>query len=291
MEKQTSFPFHDEQYYQKIEQHISKNKNYYIKKWMKYKKPLSYAGWNWAACFLTPFWLSYRHMYGKALLYFSSLFLAGIITLLSPMITYFHMQIPIRPTVTLSLFFIPLIHVLFGWKGNAWYLKVLQDKLQKDTFVPLYNHRGTSLLSAILTPIILSLFFLFPTFEAIQFLNKSFVPYGIFVAEEGEGAITLIDAVRWTEPKFEKYSSSIQLIYHGREAIGREIFHVSLSFRENRADDWINVSDRSYSIFSGKQVTLNLIDGLDPLTKTGEYLVEVFVGEKRMGEKSFHIYF
>lgn len=274
-----------------IQSFAQKNANYYMKKWSHYEKPFRFSGWNWAAFLLTPFWLSYRHMYDKVLLYFFFIFVASILTIVTPMITYFHMQIPIRIAVTFSLFSFPLIHLFFGWKGNAYYLTHVHRVLEKQHFVPIYRKKGVSLLSALFVPGIFAIVFSLSAFGSFHTLNKNFVPYGVFVTEVDVDQFTLADSLRITKPKFRKYSSSAELFYHGKKDIENEAFQVILSFRENSSAKWEKIDERSYNIFSGNMVTLNLIDGQDPLTKTGEYVVEVFVGGNFAGREHFQIYF
>lgn len=199
------------------------------------------------------------------------------------------MEIPIPYAITFSLFFFLFIHLFFGWRGNASYLRYVHKMLRKHHFVPIYK-KGASFVSGIFAPCILGILIIFSTYGTFQFFNHHFVPYGVFVIEEEIGTFTLADSIRLTEPTFRKYDVSVELFYHGKEKIGNDPFQVKLYYRENKDDDWQKIEERSYTFFTGNEVTLDLINGFDSLTKTGEYMVEVYVGKKRMGKEQFSIH-
>ncbi|MGV3487102.1 MAG: DUF2628 domain-containing protein [Tuberibacillus sp.] len=107
----------------KIKEYIGTNADYYIKKWNRTPTPGRAVSWNWAAFFLTGYWLSYRKMYLYTLIWF--------------LITY---------GCSLPIFFIGFDHlgwsILFdciafgisfalGMFGNAIYYQHAQKKLQK----------------------------------------------------------------------------------------------------------------------------------------------------------------
>ncbi|MFB5762807.1 DUF2628 domain-containing protein [Paenibacillus medicaginis] len=115
-------------------------KNYFVDS--RHKK----VHWNWAAFFLTSFWLFYRKMYLLGLVY-------SIFTIL---VQYL---IPSSWAVFIINW---TVSILFGMFGNAMYLKYAEKKISRicETYaddsarIPeFYDQGGTSLRSAILIPL------------------------------------------------------------------------------------------------------------------------------------------
>jgi len=71
---------------QEIEEFTVTNSEYYVAKWQKYPENSLFAGWNWAAFFVPPYWAAFRKMYaliGIIVLYqaFLGVLFLGILSL------------------------------------------------------------------------------------------------------------------------------------------------------------------------------------------------------------------
>ena len=106
------------------------------------------ASFNWAAFFLTGFWLPYRKMYLATVIFYGIVFLEIILEDKTTGLLYFVVNL--------------LIPVICGAYGNRWYLSharrviavVRRRLLERDIFLQrLANRGGTSLVSAIGVPV------------------------------------------------------------------------------------------------------------------------------------------
>ncbi|MCD8509161.1 MAG: DUF2628 domain-containing protein [Bacillus sp. (in: Bacteria)] len=277
-----------------LEEKIQHNTNYYISKWKDASEPFNFSGWNWPAFLITPFWLSYRQMYRHLITY--SLFLLAIfsLSLSIPLFLYF------TPLQELNQIFwtstaIVLIHLYYGFKGNAVYAKFIASLFQweaseRKTNVPLFNRTGRSWISAIIAPIFMIVFIAIPLFWGNTFINTSTLPYGLYVYLEDQGAPQSVVEIMESESQvFQKYSSTIHLLYYSQEPINSQPFQIVLHYRENEQDDWTLLRDRTFSFFTSNKIELDLLNAEDPLTKTGEYQVEVFIDGEHKGITFFEI--
>lgn len=264
---------------------VESNHAYYDHIWKKNNAPDKYAGWNWTAFFLPAFWLSYRHMYEWAALYF--LFLLIELFLLG----FFSVQ------SAWPYIFLIAGHLFFGLKGNALYTKKVinlfhsKESNQKDSkpAAPLFTKTGRSWVSALLTPLIM-IFLLILPFQMVS--SGSFgsgLDNGVYVYSDDAPTPQSEQELR-IPSVFEKYGSRINLLYYGEEPIGDNLFLVSLFFREQEETaDWTLLREREYSYFSSDRVTLDLIDAEEPSAQVGEYRVEIRIGEELVGSEEFTI--
>ncbi|SDZ12224.1 Protein of unknown function [Evansella caseinilytica] len=282
---------HDSGYRDKVADIVQDNTSYYCKKW----KNDHHTGfdWNWAAFLLTPFWLAYRFMYSFVFIYFGGVLFISLSTLIIPFIIYYT-SLPEISLLLLPGIFLLLISTFFGWQGNALYAghaRTLIDKQeQKQPIAPLFNKKGKSLASGILVPVIAAACLAVPLQIVYSWYNTGTLPKGIFVFDEYTGAPeSIVDVMNKELPVFEKYQSSIQLLYHGETAVAGQVFHVQLFHRENTGKSWTLIHEKSYTFFSSDKVKLNLLDAEGPQADTGEYLVEVYLDEELVGSRRFDI--
>ena len=64
---------------QEVTDFVGKNAGYYYTRWTPLLEGQDWTGFNWAACFLSGFWLAYRKMYKPALVFYGAIFLVVII--------------------------------------------------------------------------------------------------------------------------------------------------------------------------------------------------------------------
>ncbi|PYZ92081.1 hypothetical protein CR194_17980 [Salipaludibacillus keqinensis] len=277
-----------------IQKIVGENSSYYHEKWTKHQDPLTYSGWNWAAFFFTPFWLAYRHMYLWVIVFFL-LYLTGII-LVAFFPAVIHMGFLPAPSLWIWQLTYPiLVNIFFGAKGNAFYSQRVaklalfyEGKLQKP-MAPLFTRTGRSWISAIIVPAVIWIFLFIPyqTVESWTF-NPSLAP-GVYVYSDDSPTPTGILDVEET-PSFQKYEARINFLYYGEEPVGDRSFMIKLFYKESpETDDWALERERSYGIFSSNRVTLGLIDAEDPASKTGEYLLEIYIDDQLQAEEKFEI--
>lgn len=101
-----------------LKRFIGKNSNYYMKKWSSSNNPNKRSGWNWAAFFLTVFWLGYRKMFKYMFLYIIIWVVLGII------FGALHLD---RLTGLISI----AIACSLGVSGNALYYTFAKENIQK----------------------------------------------------------------------------------------------------------------------------------------------------------------
>ncbi|UCZ53652.1 DUF2628 domain-containing protein [Bacillus shivajii] len=279
----------DEAFRQKALHIVDKNSNYYFSKWERSSSPLKFAGFNWAAFFLSPFWLAYRQMYGMVMLYFI-LYLIGIVltSLILPMMNI--EQIPF-----VRLLFPIIISAFFGFKGNAFYAKRIrrmitdEETIDKPT-APLFKGKGTSWIGAVLAPVLIG-FLLYLPAEWIESYETS-LPEGVYVYDAVTGppkSLTDITTTRKGHVQFQKYESTIQLLFYSDEPIGDRTFEVKLEFREKEQDPWETLLERPYGYFSSNSVNVTLLDAELPSTAIGEYRATVYIDGVEEDSTTFEV--
>jgi len=153
---------------QEVGAFIGKEADYYFKKWQPILEGRGrWAGFNWAAFFLTDLWLAYRKMYKAIFVYYGAKIAGGI--LLGAIIGK-HMDSNI-----LEILFGLAAGIVCGVFGNMWYLsrtlkvvdEIRSQGLQEDAyFQSLSKFGGTNIRLSI------GLFILVIVFEVLSHLFK-----------------------------------------------------------------------------------------------------------------------
>ncbi|QTH43389.1 DUF2628 domain-containing protein [Cohnella sp. LGH] len=145
---------------------VQRNSGYYLRKWSKSATPAKDIGWNWAAFFLSYFWLAYRKQYGVVLL------LLGVWIAIDIVNIAFDLEVN---NVGYGLF----CSVGIALGANALYYKHTNKQIDKINRYPLERSLklkalsqkgGTSFISVFMAIglltvyIIINLFVLFPNF-------------------------------------------------------------------------------------------------------------------------------
>ncbi|MDQ0256100.1 hypothetical protein J2S74_003499 [Evansella vedderi] len=284
----------DSNFKQQVLNKVNENTSYYVENWKKSNNPFKFSGWNWATFLFTPFWLSYRHMYGAVLIYFLLLFVAISVSMLFPLLIYYT---PITEVgyflwITLAPFF---LSVFFGLKGNAFYAKYIVRLLEKEkeensTNVPLFYRTGRSWISAIVAPVFLFVFLSIPLFWIDSYVKTSTLPYGTYVFLEDVGPPqSVLDALYRNQAIFEKYSSTIHLLYYAAEPVSNRPFQIVVHYQEEGSGEWIELRERTFTFFSSNSIEIDILDAEDPLTQVGNYRVDIFIGEELVDYKLFEL--
>jgi len=116
---------------QEIEDFTVVNPEYYIRKWQKHPGQGLFAGWNWAAFFLTWYWMAYRKMWGMLGIYILILFLVFIFELLILWSTW-------ESGISFGLIIVMLMLTIFimllpGLLANGFYRRKTIKVLSKTT--------------------------------------------------------------------------------------------------------------------------------------------------------------
>jgi len=273
---------------------VETNISYYSQKWQKHSNPSTYSGWNWAAFFFPPAWLSYRHMYSWTFVFFS-LYLLGIISLA---FLPFLIHSGFLPEYTISfwtIFYPIIVNVYFGFKGNAFYTKRVislaqwKKGLRTKPIAPLFNKTGCSWTSALFVPAVVSIILFVPYQTIDMWTYNPSLPYGVYVfSDDAPTPEGILDVKK--SPTFVKYDARINFLYYGDEPIRNRFFEVNLFYNdEKNSDEWILERKREYSIFSSNRVSLDLIDAEDPAAKTGQYRLEIYLDGHLQAKEIFEI--
>ncbi|MEC0231261.1 DUF2628 domain-containing protein [Paenibacillus alba] len=114
---------------------IGKNDEFYLKKWSSSNKPEQRSGWNWAAFFLTFFWMGYRKMH--------KLFIIFIATY-----TVIDLVLSLTGIGAIGNYIGIVIAIIFGSRGNAFYyahVKEIKEKHKSNpSMYPVGKIGGTS---------------------------------------------------------------------------------------------------------------------------------------------------
>src|SRR5262245_35166664 len=62
-----------------IKAFVGQNADYYSSRWTPLLEGKDWSGFNWAACFLSGLWLSYRKMYKAAFIFYGAVFLVTML--------------------------------------------------------------------------------------------------------------------------------------------------------------------------------------------------------------------
>ena len=132
---------------------VGPRSDFYLRKWApRLADSSGDCGMNWAAFFLTSFWLAYRKMYAATFVYY-----AAIILLMIAEQFVFVVLIGSAVPGAVGLIVNLLVCLVCGLYGNAWYLAHTRGKIaaarkqglqDEPLLIHLMNRGGTSLLSA-----------------------------------------------------------------------------------------------------------------------------------------------
>lgn len=126
-----------------------RNQDYYLDRWVPYRRGESKrAGFNWAAFFLTTFWLGYRKMYRRAAVVYSLIIAAMLLD--QVLLSSSHGDAVGGMTL--------LVGVVVGLYGNVWYYEHADDAVAQarhagaagdEADAALAERGGTSLLGSL----------------------------------------------------------------------------------------------------------------------------------------------
>ncbi|WP_096438429.1 DUF2628 domain-containing protein [Alteribacter populi] len=269
---------------------IGKNHTYYVNQWTKATAPTRFSGWNWASFLAAPFWFSYRRMYGWMSLYFLVILLYALGDAFLPFLQYAtEITLPYPWAGFIGTIF--TLHILTGLFGNALFAKKVEKKVQKYQVpkpgyaqVPLFSQAGVSFLSALLGPLIVAMFIIYPFIQLLEWEYSPGFPKGAFVYLDEEGA----PHAPWDieeNPSHRLFSSRLMLFYENidpieNETVYVEIFHIDDNNREK-------IYEKSHSFFRSSSVNVALLDTGDPNLSTGEYEIDVYVGDQKQDSAKF----
>ncbi|MCR6109385.1 DUF2628 domain-containing protein [Bacillus sp. A301a_S52] len=274
---------------------IGANASYYINKWHASSTPFSFSGWNWSAFFLAPFWLAYRHMYGSLLITSLVYFTCQLLVTYLPLTTYFGLSQELSFTLTaVWQFSYPImIHLFFGWKGNAFYARrtakiVHWNKgLREKPLAPLFSKPGASIVTALIIPFMLLLSGSLSLFALAGDLTPP-LPPGVYVFSDDKSSPSDMREAT-LNPSFEKYSARINFVYMGKEPVGGRPFTIRLYYKADKNKEWALEREREYDIFTSNRVVLDVVDAEDPAVKTGLYRLVIYVEDEVAAEEQFTI--
>ncbi|TMW70153.1 DUF2628 domain-containing protein [Alteribacter natronophilus] len=276
----------------RISRIIGSNDTYYKDKWQTHSQPERYAGLNTAALLVSPFWFAYRRMYGWMTLYFTILVLFTTAASFFPYIQY---TTGITAPLELIGFIVILtvLHLLSGLKGNALYgTKVRKaaeaERAQKPdrAQVPLFSQTGASWISAVFAPAVVIVFAVYPWTLLAEWEYSPGLPEGAFVYMD---ELNTPDAP-WEieeEPVFQLFSSGLVLYYENGDPIGTDGIHVEL-YRVGEGEREL-VYERSDTFFRSSSINIPLLDTGDHNLSSGEYEVDVYVGDELQDTASFRL--
>lgn len=269
---------------------INQNHSYYLNQWNKHPSPERYSGLNWAALLLTPFWLSYRHLYDWLMLY---LVLQLTVAAMVSLIPFILGSLGIDDHLRFVPWFVDilgfwLVHAFFGLKGNAFYYRRILLLSQKHNVSPLFYRPGASLKSGILAGL-LSLLLFSPIYAMVeQWTYNPALDPGVYVFSDNRpvpgGQLDVQE-----NPDFIKYEARINLLFLHDEPVGDRDFRIVLERESDDGEDQEVIRDRTFNIFSSDEVTLDLLDSEDPLTDTGVYHLTIFLDDETAATESFTI--
>ncbi|MCR6105310.1 DUF2628 domain-containing protein [Salipaludibacillus agaradhaerens] len=274
---------------------IATNVDYYFNKWHASPAPFSFSGWNWAAFLLAPFWLAYRHMYGSLLITSLIYFMCQLLVTYLPLTTYLGLSQELSDTLTVvwQISYPIMIHLFFGWKGNALYARRIamltqwKKGLRDKPLAPLFSKSGTSMVTAIIIPFLLLLGGILSLFAVEDALTPS-LPPGVYIFSDSEPSPS--DMKNTTlNPSFEKYSARINFVYIGEEPVEGRLFTIRLYYKADEGMEWVLEREREYDIFTSNRVVLDVVDAEDPAVKTGRYRLVIYVEDEVEAEEQFTI--
>ncbi|MBM7096780.1 DUF2628 domain-containing protein [Bacillus sp. H-16] len=275
-----------------IKQSVQINDSYYIKKWSQSKAPERFAGWNWAAFILSPFWFSYRRMFGWASLYFLVLLVYSFADSFIPYVQYVTGIEDASVRVIGWLFVIAALHLISGAYGNALYAKkikksILAKRNQKPdrAQVPLFSQSGASIISAIVAPLVIVIFAFYPFIISAEWEYSPGFPKGAFVYLDEYGA----PDTPWEleqDPEYYLFSSSLMLFYENKEPIGRGGLEIEMYKVDGEGGREL-ILERSETFFRSSTVNIPLLDTGHADISAGDYEVDVYVEEELQDTATF----
>jgi hypothetical protein len=274
----------------RISRIIGTNDTYYKEKWRRSRHPERYAGINTAALLAAPFWFAFRRMYGWMTFYFLILVLYTAAESFFPYIEY-----TLGLTGSLSfagwIFVFAGLHLVAGLKANALYGKKVRKAVEAEysqkpdrAQVPLFSMTGASWISAVFAPAVVIVFAIYPWLVMADWEYSPGLSKGAFVyldEERTPDAPWRVD----DEPVFRLYSSGLILYYENEEPIGTDGLYVELYRVEDGGRELIY--DRSDTFFRSSTVNIPLLDTGDANLSSGEYEVDVYVGDELQDTASF----
>lgn len=278
---------HDEQPVQdedaEIKEFVGTESKYYIGKWRKSSNPEKAVSWNWAAFFLSGYWLGYRKMYIPLLVWFVLAFGFGII-----MITVGY----VYPLLAFILDVIIIgISVFLGMYGNALYYRHMERKLKKWHADPVLQSRTT--LSKMggtgwLTVILLTVANVVIAIIAFTIMIFSLFNFGLF--NEGITFGTGSDdyGVTGVQDQFSA-NSPIYLEATFGYPVGTDKLKIVLLKQNNSSEDLIDQWSQKVNP-SWESIYFNLYDPKsDGYLDSGHYIVRIYDGKDLLDEGEFDI--
>lgn len=251
--------------------YVGKNADYFIEKWKKAKKPGVSPSWNWAAFFLTPFWLGYRKMYLHLVLYTLLVLITGLLFLESEYNVL---------AVIISFFYGFYGNTLYYRKANKAVDSVRHLNLDAEKSVyRLEQMGGTSKLGAFFGVLSFILSILLLAF-ALFFLLPGEI---IFGSGDDEYGITGVKSTFnegddiYYEADFggEINKTSIEVFLLKTDTGNEEMY---MNWDEKVSPDW-----------PGMYILLDGADDGDPPLEKGDYTLRLSDGKKVVSEGSFSI--
>ncbi|GEL07583.1 DUF2628 domain-containing protein [Salisediminibacterium halotolerans] len=247
---------------------------------------------NHFAFVFAPFWLGYHRLYQWIFVYFLFVLLMLAISSYFPWLSaVFLWPGWLEPLFILT--YMVLLHGFFGFAATKL-AALRQERLNEQDEngrpkVPLFSAQNPSFLSAILSPLIIGAFFLWPLmFTAFWEYNPSVSP-GVYTYEDDrsvpEGQLDIRQPA-----SYEKYNDLINLYFRAEEPIDGKSFRYELYFAEELDEEWAMIQEQDSNIFSGRTISMSLIDAERPETETGYYRLNVYLDDERVAETMFDIY-
>ncbi|WP_434777271.1 pilin [Neisseria sp. Ec49-e6-T10] len=114
---------------------VGTNQAYYKKIFKRFDQQDSFVSWNWAAGFVTLFWLIYRKMWVRAVIYFfvpiaSLILLSIVMAILTP---FFKESIGLIFSILLFVVVIGLF-LIPGLYGNSWYYRYTKNHVEQLSY-------------------------------------------------------------------------------------------------------------------------------------------------------------
>ena len=265
---------------------IGSNAEFYLEKWAKTASPGSAVSWNWAAFFLSGYWLAYRKMYLNVIIWFIVVAGLGGIMIATEFHHFFW-------TAIIELVLL-CINVGLGMYGNALYYRHMRKKIQKWRDEPTLHSKtslpelgGTGWIGVILL-IVLNVIIGMITFIMMM---VSMLHSGIFQSlNEGMTFGTGSDqyGITGIQDHFSA-ESPIYLQAAFDEPIGTDSIHVMFFKQDDENEVMVGQWDQEVDP-SWDSVYFNLYDPtLDGYLDPGHYVVRIYDDNDLLSEGEFDI--
>ncbi|WP_171051761.1 DUF2628 domain-containing protein [Alteribacter natronophilus] len=264
---------------EELDAFVGKNQSYYFDRWEQSDDPSRTAGWNWAAFFLSVFWLGYRKMYGLMILVMA--------------VNYF---LPFFVRSELLVFVLLIsISIFLGLRGNAIYYRHAKKKIGDthkvtgDIRADLARAGGTNLWKAlgIFAIFVVAVFIL----EEVLYPHQSAVEstfsggdLNTIVMGTGMDADAAITGQKTTFSPLENIFINVSF----GETVGSN-FDIYISKMEQGStlmyDQWTTDINPTWD-----NISFVLYDSYyDPIFEEGEYLLQIFTKDGLAGEQTFTV--